>query len=57
MRWIPDRFVELLIKAVPFLSGEALIQELTFRALPEPERSFGSSNQAKLSRRRRDAEE
>ena len=36
------------MKAVLFLSGESLIPELTFRALPEPKRSIGLSNLAKL---------
>ena len=42
---------EAPISATPedeVLSGEALIPELTFRALPEPKRSVGSSNLAKL---------
>ena len=54
---IPDRWVELLVEAVLFLSGEALIPELTFRALPEPKRSVGSSNLAKLGLRCTVAEE
>ena len=49
--------MELLVKAVLFLSGEALIPELTFRALPEPKRSIGSSNLAKLGLRCAVAEE
>ena len=36
------------MEAVLFLSREALIPELTFRALPEPKRSIGSGNLAKL---------
>ena len=45
------------MEAVPFLSGEALIPELTFRALPEPKRSFGPSNRTRLGLRRGVAEE
>ena len=51
------RLVELLVKAVLFLSGEAVIPELTFRALPEPKRSVGSSNLTKLGLRCAVAEE
>ena len=40
------------MEVVPFLNGEALIPELTFRALPEPKASFGSNNRAKLGLRR-----
>ena len=45
------------MEAVLFLSGEALIPELTFCALPEPKRSVGSSNLAKLGLRCAVAEE
>ena len=56
-RLISDRLVELLVEAVLFLSGEALIPELTFCALPAPKRFFESGNLVKLGLGRVVAEE